>query len=86
MDVSVTTWKQPQGPWAKDKKLKELGKIGTAITETAFDSHGLQLFTSVGGIGAEEAKRLGRLAHEDVVGRKVHAYNRREFFWRRGVG
>ena len=79
VDVSVTTWKQPQGPWAKDKKMKELGKISTAITETAFDSHGLALFTQFGGMDAEEAKRLGRLAHEDVVGRKVHAYNRRKY-------
>lgn len=79
VDVSVKSMKMPQGPWAKDKKMKELGKIAVAIAETAFDSHGLALFTKFGGMDIEEARKLCRGGFEDVVGRKVHAYNYCEF-------
>lgn len=86
VDVSVKTIKMPQGPWPKDKKMKEVGKICTMVVSTGFDSHGLALFTKYGNMSTEEAKTLSQGAFADVVGRKVHAYCRRElrisgWFW-----
>lgn len=37
VDVSVTTLKMPWGPWAKGRRMKELGLIANAVTETSFE-------------------------------------------------
>lgn len=76
VDVSVTTLKQPWGPWPKDKAKKEIGKILTHITETSFDAHGLALFTQYGGWSTEDAKKIARDCWDEVRGKKCHPYNR----------
>lgn len=58
--------------------MKELGRIATAIAETGLHSHGLALFTQVGGLSPEEAKKICDDTQADINGRKVHAYNRRK--------
>lgn len=58
--------------------MKELGKIAAEIADTGLDSHGLALFTQIGGMSPEAAKDLCENAMVDVMGRKVHAYNLRK--------
>lgn len=37
VEVSVKTMKMPWGPWAKGRKMKELGFIANVVTETSFE-------------------------------------------------
>jgi hypothetical protein len=42
-DVHVFNIKQPFGPWAKDKRLKNVGALGLLQAETAYHAYGERL-------------------------------------------
>jgi len=69
-----TILKLPLGGWAKDKKLKEIGKWFQLIGESGFEAYGLALFTRVLGMDVVEIKKLIKECQREVRERKVHAY------------
>lgn len=75
VDVKVYAFKQPYGPWAKNKKEKRLGGEMLLIAGPSLESYGLALFTRVLGIDAEEATRLCRETWKEIINKKHHVYN-----------
>ncbi|RPA90327.1 S-adenosyl-L-methionine-dependent methyltransferase [Choiromyces venosus 120613-1] len=75
IDVSQTIYRLPWAPWAKDKKLKEIGAWMLANTETSFEAYGLAFMTRVIGKTPEEAKEICDKAHQELKSKKVHVYN-----------
>ena len=73
-DVRVVVKKLPLGPWAKDKKKKELGMWGLAISEEGLRAYGLALFTRQLGLSPEEATALCDGAFAELSRRQVHTY------------
>lgn len=70
VDVKIKSFLNPIGPWPKDKRLRELGTFQCVMAESGFDAYGLQLLTGVGGMGVEEAKKLGADAFRELMSRK----------------
>lgn len=68
--------KMPLGPWAADKKQKEVGAYLLLSTETGFEAFGIRLFTQVLGMSVEEAGALFKAAQKQAANRKIHVYGR----------
>ncbi|PWW72263.1 S-adenosyl-L-methionine-dependent methyltransferase [Tuber magnatum] len=76
MEVTQTIYGLPWGPWAKDKKLKEIGAWMLANTESSFEAYGLAFMTRVLNKTSEEAKGICDKAHKELRGKKIHVYNK----------
>jgi hypothetical protein len=75
IDVKVKKYKSPWGPWARDRKLREIGKFMLLNCETAFEAYGLALLTRYAGMSSKEAKKLCDGAKRDAFNRNIHVYN-----------
>ncbi|KAI5839162.1 S-adenosyl-L-methionine-dependent methyltransferase [Morchella snyderi] len=73
--------KTPLGPWAADKKQKEVGAYLLLSAETGFEAFGIRLFTQVLGMSAEEAGALFKAAQKQAANRKIHVYGRHHFYY-----
>ncbi|KAG0643522.1 S-adenosyl-L-methionine-dependent methyltransferase [Tuber brumale] len=78
-EVTQKVYGLPWGPWAKDKKLKEIGAWMLTNTETSFEAYGLAFLTRVLGKSPEEAKELCDKAHRELRSKKIHVYNTHYF-------
>ncbi|KAI5844900.1 S-adenosyl-L-methionine-dependent methyltransferase [Tricharina praecox] len=74
VDVHSYAIKQPFGPWAKDKRLKEAGIMIWIMAEEGFTSYGLAAFTRMLGMDSEEAAKLCRDGYQATRERKSHLY------------
>ena len=61
-------------PWAKDRKLKELGAYQQANMLEAMESYSLALFTRVLGWTPEQVGVYLTGVREEVMNRKLHLY------------
>lgn len=68
--------KGPLGPWAANRKEKEIGAYMLLTAETGFEATGIGLFTSVLGMDVKEAQTVIRECLEQAKSRKVHAYGK----------
>jgi len=75
IEVTQTPYRLPWGPWAKDKKLKEIGAWMLANTETSLEAYGLAFMTRVLGKTHEEAQAICETAHKELKSKRVHAHN-----------
>lgn len=75
-DVEETVYLAPLAPWAKDKKLKELGKYYAAMAQDAVEAYGLRLYTQVLGWDTEKAQVHHALVKRQLRDRSVHAYTK----------
>lgn len=73
-NVDETKLKAPWGPWAKEKRLKEMGFWTLLILETGFESFGLALMTRVLGMDKTEVDELSQKAFAELKSRKLHIY------------
>lgn len=71
-----TMVKMPLGPWAVDKKQKEIGAYILLSTETGFEAFGIKLFTQVLGMGVDEAGALITAAQKQATNKRVHVYGK----------
>jgi len=76
VEVTHTVYHLPWGPWAKDKKLKEIGAWMLANSETSFEAYGLAFLTRILGKSHEEAQELCDKAHKELRSKKIHVYNK----------
>ena len=77
VDVELKTLKLPQGPWPKNRELKQIGGICMGTAETGYEAYAYHTLTTALEMPEEEAKRLcaeAREAHLRDAQRKVHAY------------
>lgn len=66
--------KVPLGPWAADRKQKEMGAYVLLSAETGFEAFGIQLFTNVLRMGANEAQDIIQKTLKQAKSRKIHSY------------
>jgi hypothetical protein len=74
VDIVVTSFKQPMGPWPKKKNLKMAGGLALASNETAFHAYGLAVFTRTLKMSVEEAERICSAAVKESMNRRAHMY------------
>lgn len=68
--------KGPLGPWAANRKEKEIGAYVLLSAETGFEAFGIGLFTNVLGMEAEEAQKIIQETLKQAKSRKIHAYGK----------
>lgn len=66
--------KIPIGPWAADRKQKEMGAYILLSADSGFEAFGIQLFTNVLGMASEEAQELIKETLRQAKSRKIHSY------------
>ncbi|RPB11846.1 S-adenosyl-L-methionine-dependent methyltransferase [Morchella conica CCBAS932] len=76
-----TMVKMPLGPWAVDKKQKEIGAYILLSTETGFEAFGIKLFTQVLGMGVDEAGALITAAQKQATNKRVHVYGKHHLYY-----
>ncbi|KAF9893354.1 hypothetical protein FE257_011786 [Aspergillus nanangensis] len=75
-NVQQTILKVPFSPWAKDPKMKELGRYQQANMLEALDAYSLALFTRVLGWRLEDVQMLLVRVRKDLLDRSLHIYAR----------
>ncbi|TGZ79390.1 S-adenosyl-L-methionine-dependent methyltransferase [Ascodesmis nigricans] len=74
VDVKLEEYKVPVGTWPKDRKLKRLGWITLESATTGMEAYGHRLFTNLGGLSSEEAKKLIDDVVSTIKSGKEHVY------------
>jgi len=75
VDIELRTIKQPVGTWAKDERLKDIGRFFLIFMEKAFHTYALALFTRTLGMSADDANKLCDAAKNDVFNKRHHLFN-----------
>ncbi|KJK61582.1 Methyltransferase domain protein [Aspergillus parasiticus SU-1] len=75
-DVTEEIFKVPFSPWAKDLKLKELGRYQQANMLEALDAYSLALFTRFLGWSVDQIQMLLVGVRQELLDRKLHIYSR----------
>ncbi|KAL4908790.1 hypothetical protein BDW74DRAFT_145339 [Aspergillus multicolor] len=75
-DVQEEIYKVPLSPWARDPKLKFLGKFHQANMLEALDAYSLALMTRFLGWTVEEVQVLLRAVRKELLDRTLHVYSR----------
>jgi hypothetical protein len=67
--------KIPWGPWAKDPRLKEIGRYQYVNAIQSVDSYGLALMTRFMGYTEDQAKIFLAIVKNQLKSKSLHAYN-----------
>ncbi|KAF8446672.1 S-adenosyl-L-methionine-dependent methyltransferase [Kalaharituber pfeilii] len=73
--VASETYKQPSGPWPKDKKLNNIGLMTLLASDTGYHAYGMAVFTRILHMGKEEADELCKGAIRSAKSAKNHTYS-----------
>lgn len=79
VDVNEVVYKIPIGPWPKDKKLKEIGKIFRIQMIEAIPTFSIAYYTRVLGFSLEQAQIMVAGVRSEFLNRKLHLYLRWHF-------
>lgn len=66
----------PLSPWAKDRKLKEIGRYQQAMMFEALEAYSLALFTRILGWSVPRIQLLLVGVRKDLMDRSLHLYAR----------
>ena len=58
VDVDVVTIRHPLGPWSTDIRMKIIGNMVLAMSETLYEAYGMAAFTRILGMDEADAKTL----------------------------
>ncbi|KAA8906639.1 UMTA methyltransferase family protein [Sphaerosporella brunnea] len=75
VDVTLTVYKQPFGPWPKDKRLKHIGAMAMVMAETGLEAYGLAAMTRILKMDPVEAMAICKDAFKAIKNRHTHMYN-----------
>lgn len=75
VDVTVIDYKQPFGPWPRDRRLKQIGAMMLLNSESGFHAYGMAAFTRVLGMTAEEATKACANGVRGARDKNSHCYN-----------
>lgn len=75
VDVQAFTYKQPIGPWPKEKRLKQIGAMLLMNARTAFHAYGMAAFTRILEMDPVEAEKLCEAAYTSALNKNNHVYN-----------
>ncbi|KAJ5893745.1 hypothetical protein N7495_005436 [Penicillium taxi] len=73
-NVTDDTYKCPIGGWAKDRRLKEIGRIGRVSIIEAVEPYTLALFTRILGWKLQEAQEFMDRVRKEMANNKYHVY------------
>ena len=76
VNVVKDRYKMPLGPWAKDKKLKEVGRWHLLEAHQGIEGWTVALFTRILGWSAEEVQVFLAKVRQGFGDRSIHAYTR----------
>lgn len=71
----------PLNPWAKDRKMKELGRYHQVNMLEAMESYSMALFTRILGWSANEAKIFFTGVRTELTDRSLHLYGKIYFVY-----
>ncbi|KAI5844901.1 S-adenosyl-L-methionine-dependent methyltransferase [Tricharina praecox] len=74
VDIKVYPMKQPFGPWAKERRLKEVGMLTLLQSEAAFLSYGMAALTRVLGMDHEVARKICHDGYQATMNKNTHMY------------
>lgn len=80
-NVRQEVFKVPNNPWAKDPKMKELGRFQQVNILEGVEAFTLALFTRVLGWSAEEVQIFMADVRKEATDRSVHAYSKFYFVY-----
>ncbi|RMJ24968.1 Methyltransferase [Aspergillus sp. HF37] len=78
-NVQQEVYKIPMNPWAKNAKMKELGRFQQVNMLDAIESYSLALFTRVLGWSPEEVQVFLAGVRRELVDRSLHIYGKLYF-------
>ncbi|KAF2141605.1 uncharacterized protein K452DRAFT_287555 [Aplosporella prunicola CBS 121167] len=74
VNVGVHSFKLPLGPWAKDRKLKEVGMFNIMQVLDGMEAFSYRLFMSALGWSIEEVQVFIAKAVQEIKSKNVHSY------------
>ncbi|CCX10657.1 Similar to Demethylmenaquinone methyltransferase; acc. no. Q72HI4 [Pyronema omphalodes CBS 100304] len=74
VDVHEVRFKQPVGPWPKDKRLKQVGAMVMLTSETGIEAYALAAFTRYLTLSVEEATKVIEDAAKALKKKHSHMY------------
>ncbi|KAI5816390.1 hypothetical protein BZA77DRAFT_353950 [Pyronema omphalodes] len=74
VDVHEVKFKEPIGPWPKDKRLKQVGAMVMLTSETGIEAYALAAFTRYLRLSIEEATKVIEDAAKAVRKKHSHMY------------
>jgi hypothetical protein len=74
VDIKQHIYKEPVGPWPKDKRLKRAGALALLAADTGIEAYVMGGLTRVMGIDSETVRRLCEEGLRDAKNRHYHAY------------
>lgn len=75
VDVKVVSVKHPYGPWAKDKRLKQIGAMCLLNMETAIEAYVMACAIKILGMQPEVATTMCQNALKAVRNKNNHMYS-----------
>ncbi|RMJ28403.1 Methyltransferase [Aspergillus sp. HF37] len=80
-NVKEEIFKIPLNPWAKDRKMKELGRYHQVNMLEAMESYSMALFTRILDWSADEAKIFFAGVRTELMDRSLHLYGKVYFVY-----
>lgn len=80
-NVREDIYKVPLNPWAKDPKLKELGRYQEVNMVESMEAYSLALFTRVLGMQVQEVRDFFLGVRQELVDRSLHLYGKFHFVY-----
>ncbi|KAI5787939.1 S-adenosyl-L-methionine-dependent methyltransferase [Pyronema domesticum] len=75
VDINVTNVKQPYGPWAKDRRMKNVGAMVLLMNDSGLmEAYGMAAFTRVLGMEQDEALKICKDAQAAIRNKNFHMY------------
>ncbi|KAJ5670383.1 uncharacterized protein N7477_005746 [Penicillium maclennaniae] len=73
-NVTDDIYKCPVGGWAKNRRLKEIGRVGRLTILEVVEPYTLALFTRILGFGFQDAQEYMEKVRAELVSNKFHLY------------
>ncbi|RMJ27592.1 Methyltransferase [Aspergillus sp. HF37] len=73
-NVKEDVYKIPVNPWAKDRKMKEIGRYQQVNMVEGMEAYSMALFTRVLGMTSEEVQVFFAGVRQELVDRSLHLY------------
>ncbi|CAG8052877.1 unnamed protein product [Penicillium nalgiovense] len=80
-NVTDDIYKSPIGGWAKNRRYKEIGRIGKVSVLETVEPYSLALFTRVLGLSYQDAQERMERARADLMNSSYHLYVRFHFIY-----
>lgn len=71
---ALTRSQCPVGGWAKNRRLKEIGRVGKITILEVVEPYTLALFTRILGFGFQDAQEYMEKVRAELVSNKFHLY------------